>query len=102
MTPYAVLLVKPSDSYDVIRKAYHDIAKKTHPDRDPTEGAAWETATAAYTAIKTQDARETWERMMSNLANPCDECACSGVKGTRMFKGKIRVCENCKGMGRLS
>lgn len=102
MTPYAVLLVKPTDSDEVVRKTYHVLARASHPDRQMTQlpPAGWYVATAAYTSIKTLQARTTWmdkQRLLSELCNDCDGI---GVKGTRMFKGKIKLCATCKGEGR--
>lgn len=102
MTPYAILLVKPTDSDELIRKTYWKKAEKLHPDRN--EGFAsptWYTVTAAYVAIKTADARNKWAEQQEMLAGQCDTCDGIGVKGTRMFKGKIRLCEDCKGEGRV-
>lgn len=102
MTPYAILLVKPTDDDATIRKAYHVIARKEHPDGAGWRGepsAAWYTVTAAYTAIKTLDARTTWERKQNLLAGECASCSGFGVLGTRMFKGRIRICKTCDGKG---
>jgi DnaJ-class molecular chaperone len=102
MTPYAVLLVKPSDTDETVRRAYHAVARETHPDGTasaPTE--RWYEATLAYTAIKTADGRAAWERRQVLLANRCTKCAGAGTVGTRMFKGRIKVCEVCGGEGVL-
>lgn len=102
MTPYAILLVKPTDPDDVIRKAYHKHAETQHPDRNGgVPGPQWKVTTDAYTAIKTEDARNNWALRLSLMAGVCENCDGSGVKGTRMFKGKIRLCEECKGVGRV-
>lgn len=102
MTPYAILAVKPNDSDEVIRKAYHDIAKQIHPDKaNGVVSEGWHVYTAAYTAIKTSDARASWLRQQNLLANVCTACEGSGVRGTRMFKGVIRSCSSCAGKGRL-
>lgn len=100
MTPYAILLVKPTDSDEVIRKTYHVFARQTHPDKH-VQDPEWYVYTTAYTAIKTADAREAWERQQAMLSGRCADCEGAGVRGTRMFKGKIRLCTTCKGMGRL-
>lgn len=103
MTPYAVLLVKPTDSDEVIRRVYHDVARLEHPDvvegGEPSE--AWYTAATAYTLIKTEDARQAWATRQASLSGLCGQCNGCGVQGTRMFKGKIRVCDTCKGEGRV-
>jgi DnaJ-class molecular chaperone len=102
MTPYAVLLVKPTDSDEVIRKTYHRIAERNHPDANGgVAGALWHAATAAYTTVKTEEKREAWAHKQALLSGLCTECEGYGVRGTRMFKGKIRVCAECKGEGRI-
>lgn len=104
MTPYAFLLVKPTDSDEVIRKAYHRVAQENHPDRaggDGKPGSLWFTSTAAYTAIKTEEVRSVWMQKQELLSGFCDDCSGSGVQGTRLFKGRIKVCEVCKGKGRI-
>jgi DnaJ-class molecular chaperone len=102
MTPYATLLVKPTDGDEVVRKAYHRIAETNHPDANGgAAGPLWYSVTAAYTAIKTHDARAEWALRQSNLAGLCERCEGFGVTGTRMFKGKIKACDVCKGEGRL-
>lgn len=100
MTPYAILLVKPNDPDEFIRKTYHVFARESHPDFHPLKAIEWKRYTDAYTAIKTQEARDTLALKTSMLAGVCEDCNGSGVKGTRMFKGKIRYCETCKGEGR--
>lgn len=100
MTPYAVLLVKPTDSDEVIRKTYWEQAKLHHPDKPLSNPTLWSLFTNAYTAIKTKDARDALARKQDLLARLCATCDGSGVGGTRMFKGRIRVCDVCKGEGR--
>lgn len=101
LTPYAVLLVKPTDDDRTIRAAYHEIAKESHPDRVVEARAVWELATQAYTAVKTQAAREAWAKTQALLSGACNACEGSGVTGTRLFKGKVRLCEVCRGEGRV-
>jgi DnaJ-class molecular chaperone len=100
MTPYATLLVKPTDDDKTIRKTYHRLVEDHHPDRNAgVPGPRWETLTRAYNAIKTLEARERWEEAQKMLAARCSRCSGSGVGGTRMFKGRIRVCDICEGSG---
>jgi DnaJ-class molecular chaperone len=109
MTPYAVLLARPTDSDDAIRALYHVIARRTHPDAAAaTYGTAqealkaeWHTATDAYTAIKTVKAREAWERSRKLLSGLCAPCRGEGTQGTRRFKGVVRLCAACGGAGRV-
>lgn len=107
ITPYAVLLCRPNDSDDVIRKAFHAEAQITHPDLlsvpDPeNREARWQAALAAYNAIKTQQARDAFETSLRLLANLCFDCGGFGVAGTRLAGRRIRVCDACKGEGRRS
>lgn len=103
MTPYAVLLVKPTDTDELIRKTYHVQARKEHPDLVKVEPSDnWYIATTAYTAVKTETKRAAWMEKQSLLSGFCDPCGGSGVRGTRMFKGKIKICEVCKGEGRIA
>jgi curved DNA-binding protein CbpA len=109
LTPYAVLLARPTDSDDAIRSLYHVIARRTHPDAAAAPyGAAqealkaeWHAATAAYTAIKTVKAREAWERSRKLLSGLCAPCQGVGTVGTRRFKGVVRLCAVCGGTGRV-
>jgi hypothetical protein len=101
VTPYAVLLVKPTDTDEVVRKAYHETARRDHPDANGGRpGPMWHTATAAYAAIKTAAARESWAKRQSALSGRCELCDGCGVRGTRMFGGRIRACDGCGGAGR--
>jgi DnaJ-class molecular chaperone len=109
MTPYCVLLAKPNDSDEVIRKLYHGLVRHCHPDaqRGLPEAskvkltARWHEFTTAYSAIKTDALRSQWAASQFLLSGQCGKCAGSGVVGTRMFKGRIMECKECKGEGRL-
>ena len=103
-TPYAILLVKPTDSDEVIRKAYHILARASHPDivgTGPATRATWHRVTEAYNQVKTQELRDTLQKRSALLSGECVRCKGAGVTGTRMFKGTIKLCEECKGEGRL-
>jgi DnaJ domain len=101
LTPYAVLLVKPTDADEVVRKAYHAIVRSCHPDvrHDDAAKARWFEVTEAYAAVETKEARDTWQRGRDLMASKCVGCNGTGVRGTRMFKGKIHHCEFCRGVG---
>jgi len=104
MTPYAVLMVKPGATDEVVRAAYHVIAKRTHPDarsgKSLTEFVQmtedWYCATEAYSAIKTDEKRKALEQRQKLLSGLCSECRGYGVVGWR-----VRVCDVCDGEGRL-
>ena len=102
MTPYAVLLVKPGDTDEVIRKTYHELAKACHPDvhYDDAAKERWFDATAAYGAVKTAALRAEWAKKQKLMAGLCDVCKGVGVVGTRMFKGRVHICAACNGYGR--
>lgn len=100
LTPYAVLLVKPNDLDVTIKKAYWAIAQEHHPDACGGEvDATWYEATQAYSMIKTAHERAAWEARESVRARRCTVCEGVGVKGTRMFKGQIKLCGSCQGEG---
>lgn len=101
MTPYAVLLAKPTDDDNAIRAAYHVLARQLHPDLGGPFSEDWYKVTVAYTSIKTEEARKLWEGRQKGLSKVCTNCSGSGVKGTRLLGGKIRHCDVCKGEGRL-
>lgn len=102
MTPYAILLCKPSDSDETIRRLYHKHAEAHHP--DVNGGAAdeqWYAATSAYSAIKTEEKRFEWRQRHCLLSGLCHKCASAGVVGSRLAGGKIKVCVACGGKGRV-
>lgn len=109
LTPYAVLLARPADSDETIRRLYHNIARYTHPDaiaRFPEPGRSkareeWYRATEAYTAIKTEPVRRALELTTNRLSGVCTACRGFGVKGSRLGGAKVRICEACKGEGRV-
>ena len=101
LTPYAVLLVKPTDTDEVIRKAYHALARTAHPDITVGQAIFWERYNSAYAAIETVEEREAWKKERSMLSGLCGACEASGVVGTRLFGGEIEVCAGCGGRGRV-
>ncbi len=104
-TPYAVLLAKPTDSDETVRKLYHRIAEANHPDRSTKRGAPgplWFDATEAYTAIKTREKRYEWRKHHETLSGLCQDCEGYGVRGARLFKGTVRPCPACGGEGRTA
>lgn len=109
LTPYAVLLARPADSDDTIRRLYHNIARYTHPDAisgfpEPGRTKArdeWYRATEAYTAIKTEAVRSALATATVRLSGVCSTCRGFGVVGSRLGGAKVRVCEACKGAGRM-
>ena len=104
MTPWAELLVRPSDDDLTIRKRFHILIADQHPDRDGADGepgARWYDLTRAYSAIKTEDARTAWLATRAKLARLCQDCNSLGVKIRRLGKDKgISVCAICGGEGR--
>lgn len=102
MTPYAILLVRPTDDDATIRRAFHEQSKRHHPDKTPGQPAPkeWYAAVAAYSVIKTADSRARHDRYMQGLSGVCTACSGSGVRGTRSAGSKIRLCDRCAGEGR--
>jgi DnaJ-class molecular chaperone len=104
MTPYATLLLRPSDSDDTVRARFHALSKHEHPDRPGAGGVPgtfWYVLTDAYASVKTAELRAGWERAQRSLSGLCPECDGFGVQGSRVAGGKIRVCDACEGQGRL-
>ena len=103
MTPYAVLLVRPSDDDHTIRTRFHVLARNEHPDRNGASGKAgpnWVLITQAYGAIKTAGLRQAWEIAQQLLSRRCPKCFGIGVQGSRTAGGHIILCPACNGAGR--
>lgn len=104
MTPYAVLLVRPSDDDLTIRKRFHVLSRTEHPDRDGADGepgARWYVLTAAYGAVKTLILRRAWEAGQKRLSGLCTACRGFGVSGSRVGHSAPHVCVACGGEGRV-
>jgi DnaJ-class molecular chaperone len=100
LTPYAVLLVRPSDGDDTVRAAFHEIARRSHPDsHDQSLSALWYLATMAYAALKTAKARDTWLAKQIKLSGLCGICKGYGIVVER--RREVRVCTACEGEGRI-
>lgn len=102
LTPYATLLVKPTDTDDVIRHEYHALARKQHPDlrNDKEPGPRWQEVNEAYPLVETVSRRTAWAKAHAMKSGGCTKCVGSGVVGSRVAGGKIKVCVTCKGVGR--
>lgn len=103
MTPYAELLVRPSDSDEVIRRWFHVLSRLEHPDRDGAQGHPgphWYALTAAYGAIRTLGMRTAWAASQARLSGLCVVCGGFGVTGSRVGKALPKVCVACNGEGR--
>lgn len=106
MTPYAVLLVRPLDSDLTIKHAFHRLAETCHPDKfpagqTPEQATLWYAIAKAYTLIKSVDLRQYWELHHSAFSGLCESCSGTGVRGGRVGRMKVRVCDNCAGEGRV-
>jgi DnaJ-class molecular chaperone len=104
MTPYAVLLVKPTDDDAVIRARFHELIRPEHPDLGGASGKPgenWSALTEAYGLVKTSSARQSWERKVRTLAGLCTSCQGFGVRGSRIGGGRITICPACQGEGRV-
>jgi DnaJ-class molecular chaperone len=102
LTPYAVLLVKPTDDDGGIRKRFHDLSRIYHPDANggvPDE--RWHGAVVAYNAVKTAELRLELARRTHGTAGVCLQCDGCGVVWSRLKpRYPPRVCEKCDGRGR--
>ena len=105
MTPYAVLLAHPEINDDAaVRRRFHAlvVAEGVHPDSSGVEGVAsqrWFELNAAYKAVKSRAARDTWLRRQLLLSRLCPGCAGLGVL---LHRGVAAVCPECKGEGRTA
>jgi DnaJ-class molecular chaperone len=106
MTPYAVLRVRPLDSDEVIRRAFHKLAAQHHPDKQPGPTASslaeWYAIAVAYSTVKTADRRAKLAGLMESLSGLCSTCRGSGVRGTRVGRAQITLCDACGGDGRVA
>lgn len=102
MTPYAELMVRPTDTDEMIRARFHVLSRACHPDLvdSPQARATWFRIAGAYSAVKTAVKRATYDKGMQVLARRCRTCNGSGVQGSRSAGSKIRVCVSCAGEGR--
>lgn len=101
-TPYAVLMVKPTDTPEFIQQQFHQLSRQQHPDAlGGVVGDRWVEITQAYGLIKTEAKRDEWERSRAKLSGICKRCRGVGVVGARMAGSKLRECEECKGEGRV-
>ena len=104
-TPYAFLLVKPSDDDLTIRKRFHELSKGQHPDRPGAggvRGPLWQPLVDAYGQVKTVGNRTAWHRAQSQLARLCASCSGNGVTWKRVGRDKgAVVCSVCDGEGRV-
>jgi DnaJ-class molecular chaperone len=105
VTPYAVLLVKPTDDDDMIRKRFHELARSQHPDRDGAAGVPgplWQTLIDAYGQVKTAQLRAAWHQAQVHLARLCLTCEGLGVTWRRVGKDRAAtICGKCNGEGRV-
>ncbi len=102
MTPYALLLVRPTDTDLTIRQRFHVLSRQQHPDRDGGNGepgALWFQLTEAYSQIKTSGLRAVWARRQAVRARGCPACYGAGVAGTTSLGGRVRLCAECGGEG---
>jgi DnaJ-class molecular chaperone len=102
MTPYAILLVRPADTDETIRAAFHKLSVQHHPDKHPGQPVPreWYAAVAAYSVIKSQKLRAAYDRHMLGLSGLCCACRGSGVRGSRVGRSKVQPCQSCAGEGR--
>jgi DnaJ-class molecular chaperone len=106
MTPYAILQVRSADADEVIRKRFHDLARKCHPDTILTRHGAncvklaedWKRYSDAYALIKTPALRAEWERRQAALSGRCQACRGGGVQGGAL--SAVKLCSECRGEGR--
>jgi DnaJ-class molecular chaperone len=105
VTPYATLLVKPTDDDAAIRSAYHALARKNHSDVtvDHRPGPAWFASTEAYNLVKTEGARAAWWLSQCSMAGLCGTCSGLGVTWHRTGWDKaVRICAACSGEGLIA
>lgn len=104
MTPYAILLCRPSDADLTIRQRFHALSKAQHPDRaggGGVPGPLWFVITTAYGLVKSSKAREAYAASLRGLSRLCPVCDGYGVRGSRAAGGRLRACDGCRGEGRV-
>lgn len=103
-TPYAVLLVRPSDSDAVVRERYYEMAELYHPDKehpgDAEASGEWHEINTAYQAIKTAHLRGQLGVTITKQSRLCGVCHGTGVTGMRLGKQTVMECLSCEGKGR--
>ena len=104
MTPYALLLVRPTDTDLAVRQRFHALVAAEHPDRNNgVPGTMWYQLKAAYEAVKTAPLRAEWVRLRGQLAGTCVACRGYGVTWRRVGQAARQgavVCAACEGEGR--
>lgn len=110
MTPYALLLVRPTDDDDAIRRRFHALIRAEHPDgggAQGTPGTMWYVLKSAYEAVKTEALRTAWSRAHADallLSGLCVNCLGYGVTWRRTGLAARQgptVCSVCNGEGRV-
>jgi hypothetical protein len=105
LTPWAELLVRPVDGDDVVRRAWHAIARVEHADAtaDRRPGPRWQAAKAAYEAVEDEAARMRWAAALAHQAGLCAVCVGFGVTWRRVGKDRgAKVCAACGGEGKVT
>jgi curved DNA-binding protein CbpA len=72
MDLYSILNVRPEASQEDIRSAYREIARRFHPDRDPSPEAAqvFKAANDAYMVLSDSERRAAYDRARGSAAAP--------------------------------
>lgn len=100
LTPYAVLLVKPTDGDVAIRKRFHELSRLYHPDTGSDERQQWQATVDAYNAIKLPELRVDLHRKTQKRAYVCSTCLGCGVVWSRVKpNARANRCATCKGAG---
>ena len=104
-THYEVLGVTISSRPGDIYKAWQQLARKMHPDRNGGTKEATEAfaeLSCAYGVLADIEARKRYDLALSLTTDPCSKCGGTGKTWKQKgFTAKIyAICPACKGAGR--
>jgi len=106
MTHYEALGLPRTFTAEQLRAKWRSLSSKMHPDRlgnTPEANAAFAEITAAYAVLSTTARRKVYDASIDMLSKPCTVCNGEGqVWKQKGFTNRTsRICNKCKGSGRI-